>query len=130
MDLKDFFNKLFKLKVDNDLYANHLVDVSDYNVFKAWEAITYNEVENYFRDTDPVFYSRFRREVQMILRVTLGTSLLIMAQNRANQLKRTSSVARTIPDEQLIYEEAKKLLLESSSSLDDSDPIRQKKGEK
>lgn len=121
MELKEFFDKLFKRNSDKDDYLNHLIDNSDYAAFKAWEAITYQEVENYFKDNDPIFYSRFRREVHLILRVTLGASLLIMAQNKAYTMKRTSEIAKTIPEKELIYEEAKKILLDSFRQFPDDE---------
>lgn len=113
MKLNDFFHKLFKLTDSMaDQEYNAIVDNRDYAVFRALEAQVGQEIHEYFKTNSPRFYAENKPEIRRMAKVILGAVILTLGNSKANEMMRSSEIARTMNKDSLIYEEARKILLQ------------------
>lgn len=114
MTLDEFFDRLLLKNVVSDPY-HALVDNRPYVAFRTLEAIIVGSSETAIIKNGCEDHKKWWDENKRLLRrqwrMMIGATVLVIAEQKARSLQRTSAIARAMPHDDVVWEQVKEVLL-------------------
>lgn len=114
MTLNDFFDRLLLKKVvPSSRHA--VVDNRPYAAFRTLEVLTVDTLSQWHKgklcSKHDKWFEKYNREIRRSWRYMLGATILVMAEQKASSLQRTSAIARAMPYDDVVWEQVKGILM-------------------